>query len=125
MVLSDQAWSCCGVPFRGDDGWIISDWLYHLDHLDCFGWIVSVSVLGLLGETGFYALAGLLMDGWDWWTGWDAGGMEVGWRYRRQQAPERERHHWLLRGDGWWDSVPGTNCVSAERAQIICIGAEK
>ena len=33
-------------------------------------WIVSVSVLGLIGETGFYVMDGLLMDGWDVWTQW-------------------------------------------------------
>ena len=39
------------------------------------GLIVSVSVLGLLGETGFYALVGLLLDGWYGWTGLGVGGM--------------------------------------------------
>ena len=48
--------------------------------LDCIGWILSVSVFSLLGETAFYALAGLLMDGWDGKTGWDVGGAGVGWR---------------------------------------------
>ena len=51
--------------------------------LDCIIWIVSVLVLGLLGETGFYALSGLLLAGWDIWTGWDVGGTGLGWRDRR------------------------------------------
>ena len=50
--------------------------------LDNIGWTVSVSVLGSLGETGFYALAGFLLAGWDRWTGWDVGGTLVGWRDR-------------------------------------------
>ena len=33
--------------------------------IDRIGWIVSVSILCLLGETGFYALDGLLLSGWD------------------------------------------------------------
>ena len=35
-------------------------------------------VLGLLGETGFYALYGLILAGWDGWIGWDGGGTGVG-----------------------------------------------
>ena len=64
MGLSDYAWSCWGVPLRGDYG------LYRLDRLDYIGWIILagsyrldcigiVSVLDSLGETGFYALAGM------------------------------------------------------------------
>ena len=58
-------------------GLIISAGLSGLYRMDRIGWIVLVSVLGLLGETGFYALAGLLLDGWDIYTGWDVGGTEV------------------------------------------------
>ena len=47
--------------------------------MDFIGWIVLVLVLGLLGETVFYALDGLLLDGWYRWTGWDVGGTGVGW----------------------------------------------
>ena len=65
------------------------------------------------------------LAGWDGWTGWDVREMGVGWRDRRQQAPERQRHHWLL-GDGRrWEAVSGTNCVSAARERSICVGAEK
>ena len=37
-------------------------------------------------------------------------------------APERERHHWLLRGGGRWEAVAGTNYVSAARAWSSCSG---
>ena len=71
-------------------GWIVSVGLYRLDRigwivwivlarsylLDRIGCIVPVLVLVLLIETGFYALAGLLLTGWYGWTGWDGGGME-------------------------------------------------
>ena len=57
--------------------WIVSAGSYWLD---CIVWIVSVSFLGSLGETGFYALAGLLLAGWEGWTGWEVGGTGVGWR---------------------------------------------
>ena len=96
--------------------WIVSAGLYWLDRI---GWIVSVSVLVLLGETGFYALADLLLAGWDGWTVWHVSGTGVGWRDRRYQVPKREHHHWLLRGGGWWEAVAGTNCVGAARAQNI------
>ena len=46
--------------------------------MDRIGWITSVSVLGLLGEIGFYTLAGLLLYGWDGWNGWDVGETGVG-----------------------------------------------
>ena len=55
--------------------WIVSGGLYRLDLIL---WIVSVLVLGSLGETGFYELAGLLLDVCDVWTGWDVGGTGVG-----------------------------------------------
>ena len=44
-------------------------------------WIVS-------GDTGFYALTGLLLAGWNGWTGWDVGGTGVVWTdiIRRQNA---------------------------------------
>ena len=37
-------------------------------------------------------------------------------------APERERHHWLLRDSGLWKAVAGTNCIGAARARSICVG---
>ena len=40
-------------------------------------------------------------------------------------APEWERHHWLLRGDGLREVVAGTNYVGAARARSICVGEEK
>ena len=61
----------------------ILDGLYPIDRILWIVWIVSVLVLGLLGETGFYALAGLLLAGWDECTGWDVGGTGVEWRDRR------------------------------------------
>ena len=93
MGISDYAWSCLGVPLRGDADWIY----YRLDCigrivwivspvsycLDRIGWIVSVLVLGLLGETGFYVLAGLLLAIWDGWNGWGVSGTRVGCRDRR------------------------------------------
>ena len=45
--------------------------------MDHIGSIVSVLVLGLLGETGFYAMAGLLLAVWDVWTVWDVDGAVV------------------------------------------------
>ena len=63
--------------------WIVSAGLYWLDHI---GWIILVLVLGLLGETGFYELAGFLLAVWDGWTGLDISGTGVGWRDRRYQA---------------------------------------
>ena len=54
--------------------------LYQMNRI---GWIVSVFVLVLLGETGFYALAGLLQYGWDGCTVCDVGGTGVGRRDRR------------------------------------------
>ena len=50
---------------------------YRMDHI---GWIVSVSVLGLLGETDFYTLDDLILTGWDGWTGWGVGGTGLVWR---------------------------------------------
>ena len=64
-------------------GLIVSDGLYGLYRLDFVGWIVLVSVLVLLGENGSYELAGLLLAGWDGWTGWDVGGTGVGWMDQR------------------------------------------
>ena len=101
-------------------------WLYRIV------WIVLAGShqyrsLGSLGETCFYALAGLLLSGWYGWTGWYIGRTGVGWRDRRKQAPERERHHWILRGGWRWEAVDGTNCVGAgaERAQSICVRSAK
>ena len=65
---------------RGDAGWIVSD--YRIDRI---GWIVlywldgivsskSYHIIWILsGDTGFYALADLLL------AGWDVGGTGVGW----------------------------------------------
>ena len=66
--------------------------------LDRIGWITSVLVLVLIGKTEFYTLAGLILYGWNGWTVWDVGGTGVGWRNRRKQAPEHERHHWRWNG---------------------------
>ena len=38
---------------------------------------------------------------------------------------EQELHRWLLRGDGLWEVVAGTNCVSAARTRSICVGEAK
>ena len=54
-----------------------------MDRLDRIGWVVLVSFLGLLGENGFYELAGLLLAVWNGWTGWDVGGTGGGLRDRR------------------------------------------
>ena len=67
-------------------------------------------VLCFLGETGFYALAGLILAGWEGLTRWDAGGTGVGWRDRHYQGLKQECHHLLFRGGGrraagggnWW-----------------------
>ena len=56
-------------------GWIVLARLYRLD---CIG--IS---LGFARRNWIYALASLLLDGWDTWTGWDVGGIGVGWRDRR------------------------------------------
>ena len=68
------------------------------------------------------------MDWMECW--WDGSGMEgptlVGAGTGAPPlVPEQERHHWLLRGSGRWEAVDGTNYVSAERAQSICVGAAK
>ena len=78
--------------------------------------------LGLIGETGFYTLAGFLLSGWD---GWYVGETGVGWRGRRTQAQERERHHWIFRGGWRWEAVAGTNCVGAARAWTTFFKAAK
>ena len=112
---------------RGDSGctvlpyWldcIISAGLYRI------GWIVS-------GNTGFHALAGYWMD----WThgldgtlvgrGWDGPTLARPRTGAPPLAPERKRHHWLLRGGRMWEVVAGTNCFSAARARSICVGVEK
>ena len=56
---------------------IVLGWLYWMNHI---GWIVSVSVLGFIGKSGFYALAGFLLAILYEWTGWDVGGTGVRWR---------------------------------------------
>ena len=123
MGLSDQ---------RRD--WIIS--YRRLDHIEspgldrsvlagsyCIGWFVS-------GNNGFYALAGYWMDGMDGTDGIDGklmgqgcngptlAGARVG---APPLAPERERHHWILRGGRLWEVVAGNNCVGAAREQSICV----
>ena len=57
---------------------IVSAGSSELYRMDRIGWIVFLSVLGSLGETGFYALTGLILAGWDGWTGWDVGRTGVG-----------------------------------------------
>ena len=61
-----------------------------------------------------------LLFGWTQWVKGSAGGSTV-----EGGRPERERHHWLLRGCGQWEAVARTNCVGAARAQIICVGPEE
>ena len=63
-----------GAPPIEEAIWIISNGSYRIDRI---GWIVSVSVLCLLGETGFYALDNLMLDVRDRWNGWDVGGTGV------------------------------------------------
>ena len=71
------------------------------------------------------------MVGMDWMGRWrDRSGMEG-----RNLAgvimvepplvPERERQHWLLKSDGRWEAVAGTNFIGAARARSIFVGAEK
>ena len=67
-------------------GWVFlireeADWIvlaYRLDHIISAGSYRIGCIVS--GNTGFYALAGLLLAGWDRWTGWDIGGTGVGWR---------------------------------------------
>ena len=86
---------------------------------------------GCSEKLAFYALGGimgeigLLLDEWDGWTGWDGGGTGVGWRECCYQAPERERHHWLLRGGGQREVVADTSCIGDARARIIFVRSEK
>ena len=42
-----------------------------------------------------------------------------------QLAPEQERHHWPLRGDGIWEVVAGTKCVGDARMRSLCFGEAK
>ena len=115
---------------RGDDCWIVlAYWLDSIisDGLYCIGWIVS-------RNTGFYELAGYWLNGTEGTDGLDGTFVGQGWGGRTLEgagtgapplAPERERHHWLLRGGRLWLVVAGTNCVSAARAQSICVGSAK
>ena len=100
---------------------IVSDGLY------CIIWLVS-------GNTGFYALYGYWMYGTDGTDGLDGTFVGQGWygptlarsgTGSPPLAPERESHHWILRGGRMWELVSGTNCVGAARAQNICVGASK
>ena len=110
-------------------GWIV---LYPLDRIISSGlyricWIVS-------GNTGFYALDGYWLYGKDGtdgiygtlvgrgWYGTTLSGAGTG---APLLAPEREHHHWILRGGGLLEVVDGTNCVCAERARSICVVEEK
>ena len=120
---------------RGDYGWIaLAYWLDHIvsywpDHI-----VSAVSYrIGCIisGNTGFYALAGYWLDGTDGLDGtftgrgWD-GPILAGARMRASPlAPERECHHWLLRGGGPWEVVADTNCVGAARERSICVREAK
>ena len=53
-----------------EDGYLLSE--ETLARSYCIGWIIS-------GGTGFYALAGLILAGWDIWNVWDVGGVGVVW----------------------------------------------
>ena len=66
--------SCGLIVLAGSSG------SYRMDRIV---WIILVLVLGSLVETGFYALASLLLAGWYGLTGWDVGGLGVRWRYQR------------------------------------------
>ena len=61
----------------------------------------------------------LVGRGWDGQTLAPAGTAAPLW------APEQERYHWLLRGGRLREVVAGTNCVSAARTCIICVGESK
>ena len=101
-----------GVPLRGDAV------LYWLD-------LVCLEKLSFYALDGIMVEIGLLLAGWDGWTRWDGGGTGVGWREFCYQAPERERHHWLLRGGGQREVVADTSCIGDARARIIFVRSEK
>ena len=61
-----------------------------------------------------------LLFGWTQWVKGSAGGSTV-----EGGRPERERHHWLLRGGRHWEAAACTNCVIAARARTICVGSER
>ena len=86
-------------------GWIVS--YCWLDHIISAG--LDRIVLAGSGNAGFYALDDYWMDGTD----------------RHYHLPERERHHWLLRGGGLWEVVAGTKCIGAARTRKICVGEAK
>ena len=53
--------------------------------------------------------------------GWDGKTLAPAGTGAPPLAPEQERHHWLLRGDGVWEVVAGTNFVGAARTRIMCV----
>ena len=114
--------------------------------MDCIGLLVSAGSSGSywldrIGiSLGFYRINWILCAGWfdTYWIErmywmrywWYRGGMEgptlVGAGMGAPLlAPERERHHWLLRGGSHWEAAACTNCVIAARARTICVGSER
>ena len=108
-------------------GLVVSDGLSGSHRLDSIGWILSVLVLGLLGKTCFYALGGLLLAGWDGWTGWDVGGMEVpALAGAGTGAPPLDLQERKAVGSGGWNQLrrccKGAKyfCQSGKIVQIDC-----
>ena len=122
---------------RGDAVWIVlAYWLDRIVSAGSYhiGWICIVSA-GLYQETLVFMcwlITSLMgqMGRMDWMghlvgQGWDGPTFAGARTGAPSLAPERERHHWLLRGSGLWKVVAGTNCVSAARTRSICVGAAK
>ena len=57
----------------------------------------------------------------DWSGGFPWRQGSVGGSRVEVRRTERERHHWILRGDGRQAVVAGTNVVSTSRARSICV----
>ena len=68
------------------------------------------------GTDGTDGMDGALVGrGWD---GWTLAGARTG---APPWTSEQELHRWILRGDGLYEVVAGTNCVGAARTQSICV----
>ena len=65
------------------------------------------------------------LDGTSVGRGWDGTALAGARTGAPPLAPEREHHHWLLRGGGLWGEVAGTNGFGAARAHNICVRKAK